>query len=103
MTGREKCLKAALEKTTQIKDLVYGKPEDNFKAIASMWEAYLWCKCRAYINLKASDVAHMMALLKIVRATKETETEDSYIDACGYMACAYEAVFNPERKGSNAI
>ena len=32
----------------------------------------------------------MMALLKIARISSGTDKEDSFIDACGYMACAGE-------------
>lgn len=47
----------------------YGTPEDNFKAIAELWEAYLNKACTRGVNVRveAKDVAVMMALLKIAR------------------------------------
>ena len=90
MTGREKCLKTASEKVTQIKDKVYGRPEFNLSRIAKLWTLYLNSVFDCNIRLTPSDVALMMALFKIARIMGGTEVEDSYIDACGYLACAYE-------------
>lgn len=71
----------------------YGEPEDNFKAIAALWSAYLG------IHMTAKDVALMMVLFKIARATTSVhEKDDTYIDICGYAACAGEITTN---KGEN--
>lgn len=61
----------------------YGSAADNFTTIAQMWSAYLG---RA---VKASDVANMMALLKIARLRGGVH-EDSSVDGCGYLALAHE-------------
>ena len=60
----------------------YGNPENNFEVIARLWEIYTG---RHYTP---HDVAVMMALLKIARIKSGTGTEDSYTDACGYLALA---------------
>ena len=71
----------------------YGKPEDNFQAIADLWNAYLdhakWSKEQP-LKLTAFDVAMLMSLLKVGRIATGTATEDSFVDACGYLACGGE-------------
>ena len=93
MTGREKCLKGALEKAIKVKDITYGRPESNLSGIANMWSTYLAERFDFHYELIHEDVAHMMVLFKLVRAMRNTEPEDSYVDACGYLACAYECQF----------
>ena len=60
----------------------YGNPEDNFAFIARLWSIY------AEREYTPHDVAIMMALFKIARIKSGTGTEDSYTDACGYVALA---------------
>ena len=78
----------------------YGKPENNFQAIADLWNAY-WTNVRLAENrngidritnrpFSAFDVAMLMALLKVGRIATGTATEDSFVDACGYLACGGE-------------
>lgn len=62
----------------------YGSPEDNFRIIADLWTAY---KC---VNISPTDVAMMMALLKIARIKSGTGTKDSFVDLAGYAACGAE-------------
>lgn len=62
----------------------YGSPEDNFTTIAKLWSAY---KGQEFTS---TDVAMMMALLKIARIRTGTATEDSFIDLAGYAACGGE-------------
>ena len=61
----------------------YGEPKDNFGTTAKMWSAYLGK------DISASDVCHLMTLLKIARL-KRGPHRDSSIDACGYMALGAE-------------
>lgn len=63
----------------------YGSPEDNFYKISKLWNAYLGDNVT-----DSHDVAIMMALLKIARIATGTFKGDSYVDACGYLACAGE-------------
>lgn len=81
-----------LEKATDIvegnRDQEYGKPENNFKYIASMWNAYL--NGRSHID--ADDVANMMILLKLARAKTNPDHLDSFVDIAGYAACNYDII-----------
>lgn len=63
----------------------YGTPEDNFKRIAELWNAYLGTS-----DISPMDVSMMMALMKIARIRTGTGTEDSFIDLAGYAACGGE-------------
>lgn len=67
----------------------YGTPEDNFRTIAEFWQIYLSKKPQP-VTIDAHDVAVMMALLKIGRIATGTFKADSYVDACGYLACGGE-------------
>lgn len=62
----------------------YGSPENNFQTIADLWNAY------KNAGFTATDVAMMMALLKIARIKTGTATEDSFVDLAGYAACGGE-------------
>lgn len=70
----------------------YGTPEDNFKMIAELWEAYLNKACTRGVNVRveAKDVAVMMALLKIARIARGGGKADNWIDLAGYAACGAE-------------
>lgn len=72
----------------------YGEPEDNFAVIASLWTNYAGRKFTAH------DVAMMMALFKVGRAMTGTAKADSYIDACGYLACAGEIAMREGKTGA---
>ena len=66
----------------------YGDLESTFDAIAGMWNWYmfdrgLWAG-EEHDKLLGTDVAAMMALLKIVHAS-EGRTYDNVADACGYL------------------
>jgi hypothetical protein len=62
----------------------YGSPEDNFSLIANLWWVYKG------VPFSSTDVAMMMALLKVARISTGTGTADSFIDLAGYAACAAE-------------
>ena len=71
----------------------YGAPEDNFKAIAELWNVYLdQISVGKYGNtiVDEKDVAVMMALLKIARIARGGGKADSWIDLAGYAACGAE-------------
>ena len=67
----------------------YGSPEDNFARIAKMWNAYLG-NTYPRKDLKPSDVAAMLALLKIARIGSGNYKDDNWIDLAGYAACGGE-------------
>lgn len=71
----------------------YGTPEDNFETIAEFWITYLNRACvdeEGCVYIDATDVAMMMALLKIARIAGGSGTRDSFIDLAGYAACGGE-------------
>lgn len=70
----------------------YGSPEDSFGCIAELWEAYLRAACvspNAIITVTPTDVAMMMALLKIARVGTSFVggTADSFVDLARLCAC----------------
>ena len=88
MEKREECLRTACEIVNGARQECYGDAEDNFQTIATLWESYLKATgCDAVINSK--DVAMMMILLKVARASVPGIHLDNYIDIAGYAACAY--------------
>jgi len=81
---RSEILDTTKEYVCQDRETDYGSPEDSFRAIAQYWSHYLG------YSVTAHDVAILMALLKIARIQTGRFKADSYIDACGYLACAGE-------------
>lgn len=63
----------------------YGPPEEFMGRLASMWGGYLG------LELKPTDAALMMALLKAARLRTNPDHEDSLVDFAGY-ARIYERV-----------
>lgn len=62
----------------------YGTPENNFQLIADLWSAYFNHK------FSALDISMAMTLMKLARIRTGTATEDSFVDAAGYIACGGE-------------
>lgn len=92
-TTRAEILDAAKKIVTGEREKQYGSPEDNFAVIARFWEVYLSERCvggGAEVTLNPDDVAMLMTLMKVARIMTGTFKGDSYIDACGYLACAAE-------------
>lgn len=83
-TTRAEILDAAKKIVTGDREKQYGSPEDNFDVIARFWSTY------AGHSFTPVDVAVMMTLLKVARIKTGHYKIDSYIDACGYLACAAE-------------
>lgn len=83
---RSEILDKAKDCVTGKREQDYGSPEDNFKQIAKLWTAYFDRR----VAFEPLDVAIMMALMKIARIRSGTATEDSFVDACGYLACGGE-------------
>lgn len=67
----------------------YGSPERNFETIAELWNAYIGHKSGPVV-LTGSDVAAMMALMKISRIASGKPKADNWIDLAGYAACGGE-------------
>lgn len=83
---RTEILDTAREYVTKDRAATHGDAEDNFRRIAELWSAYL--EPEAVIS--ATDVAAMMALLKIARISSNDSNPDNWIDIAGYAACGGE-------------
>ena len=81
---RAETLDAAKACVCQNREQEYGAVEDNFAMIADLWSVFLG------VEINPVDVGMMMTLLKIARIKGGTFKEDSFVDACGYIACAAE-------------
>lgn len=62
----------------------YGSPESNFGRIANLWTAFL------NASISPTDVAAMLALLKIARIASGHAKDDNWVDLAGYAACGGE-------------
>lgn len=82
LAAAEKCVNGE-------RDMQYGNPENNFKLIADLWNAYLDTACYE-TPITAKDVAAMLALLKIARIASGQAKDDNWIDLAGYAACGGE-------------
>lgn len=91
---KAKLLDLAREAVTD-RGLNYGKPEDNFARIATLWNSHL--ANRGIVDIKVNgsvltpgDVAMMCALLKLARLQNDSKHRDSWVDLAGYAACGAE-------------
>lgn len=71
------CVNGAREKE-------YGTPDKSFTNVANLWTAY------KEVEFTPTDVAIMLALLKVGRIKGDKASLDSFVDAAGYFACAAE-------------
>lgn len=84
-----------LRKTIEIvegsRQTTHGDKEGSFIEIATMWNVYLRARKGDDRRITAGDVAHMMVLMKMVRAVQgDLSADDHYIDMAGYAAIAGE-------------
>ena len=84
--NREEILNAAKSCVCGDRDHDYGVPENNFRTIAKLWEAYFG---NSYVRIEPRDVAAMLALLKIARISAGKKV-DNWVDLAGYAACGGE-------------
>lgn len=70
--------------------LNYGRPEDNFKRIAGLWNIYLRDRYGVVAVIEPIDVASMMVLMKVARLENTPTHLDSWTDIAGYAACGAE-------------
>jgi hypothetical protein len=66
----------------------HGDKYENHQNIAALWNAYL--DNRVAGELRASEIALMMALLKIARTQTGAFNADDFLDLAGYAAVAFE-------------
>ncbi len=67
----------------------YGTPERNFERIAMLWTHYLGPE-KLHVVITPTDVAAMLALLKIARIASGHGKADNWVDLAGYAACGGE-------------
>lgn len=83
-------LTRARELITQNRARQNGPKAQNHANIAKLWTSYLAIRRDPKAPLSGADVAHMMALFKIVRTQLGARNADDWIDGCGYLAIAGE-------------
>ena len=71
---------------------VYGAPENNFGSIADLWGAWLSARHGIEVNLDATDVGMMSALIKVARLAQTPNHEDSALDAATYLLLGHGCV-----------
>jgi threonine synthase len=81
----------------------YGDFTSNMETMAKLTEVFLRARPinSGPINISASEMAIIMAFGKIARIAGSTTSRpklDNYIDACGYLAEAYEATRKPPQE-----
>lgn len=72
------------------RNISYGSPTENFKNIGEFWTTRLKHKLKDGETITSSDVADLMALLKIARNIANPK-RDNAVDLAGYAACGWEA------------
>ena len=87
---RQRVLREAEKCVCGKREQDYGTPEDSFQKIAALWTAYMSNNSIVDTVFSASDVAVMLALLKIARISENPQHMDSWVDGCGYFACGGE-------------
>lgn len=87
---RSEILEAAKKCVCGEREEQYGSPENNFSAIAALWDDYIFAAKRKEVFITARDVALMMSLLKIAREATGGGKADNWIDLAGYAACGGE-------------
>jgi hypothetical protein len=73
-----------------VRNQQHGDKERSFVAIAIMWDAYLSARRVPQGRIRAQDVAHMMALMKKMRAEWGSPIRDHFVDDAGYTGIAGE-------------
>lgn len=88
--ARTRILEQAIEYTSVDRNSSYGEPEDNFQAIADLWNPWLRKRFDVLFDLQPHDVAWLMILMKAARAAHDPFVRDNYVDTAGYAACGGE-------------
>ena len=93
---RRECLDKARGYVTSDRATTYGDPEDNFTAIADIWNAQ-GVRIDGYM-VTATDVALLMAGMKLARLRHNHDHEDSWVDLAGYAACGMDVADNANQR-----
>jgi hypothetical protein len=79
-------LEEAINVTSGARRRDYDSATPNHQRIADFWNNYIKSRKDPLAEISALDVATMMILLKIARASY-TPTRDTYVDIAGYARC----------------
>lgn len=72
------------------REVTHGGKAENHLKLAVMWSAYLKIRMARWDDLKPSEAADLMALLKLTRKHTGSFNEDDDLDQTGYSAIAGE-------------
>lgn len=97
-SSRRDILKAAEKCVCGQREQDYGTPESNFQLIADLWNGYLGFMDHPQDQIRATDVAMMMALMKIARIRNGGGSGDSFVDLAGYAACGGEIWYGRKKQ-----
>lgn len=86
LNAKQRLLQEAME-TVANRGEAYDGAEDNFIRIARYWSNHLLNAYNMDFEFSPTDVALMMALMKIARLDFNPTHHDSYVDVAGYAAC----------------
>lgn len=100
--NRTTTLHAALS-AVETRGKSYGTPENNFLRIARRWNVHLLNRYGARVELDATDVAAMMADMKLARLEETPSHQDSWTDLAGYAACGAEVSVVDEKVAADLI
>lgn len=89
MTAEQIASRAA-ELVNGDRERTHGDKQTNFDNIACLWSAWFQINEERCTELTGSDVAKLMALLKIARMQSGEYSTDDFIDCAGYAAIAGE-------------
>lgn len=100
--NRREILQAAERCVCGGRELDHGTPEQSFHAIALHFTAFLEAKglLKEGARIDAADAAAMLALFKVARVAAGNFVADSYVDACGYLACSGELAAEREKEAN---
>jgi hypothetical protein len=82
------------------RDRQHGAKGDNFRRIATMWNAWLAVRKDRDAPLDAHDVGVLMVLMKAARTQSGALNIDDYVDGAGYMACAGEVALDAAKESA---
>lgn len=83
--SRSEILAQANQLITEDRAALYGPPEQSFGRIGKLWAITLGVP-----EITPAQVALLMAQMKVSRILSSPTHQDSYVDACGYLALAAE-------------
>lgn len=88
LNTRARTLRTAEDLINGDRAAAYGEPQENFGRVADLWNAQFGRKLKE--PFQSGDVALALVHLKLSRLANTPDHEDSFVDACGYLALGAE-------------